>query len=180
MFGQTQVDLFADRTDTQKTLHVSWKPDPFALATDAFTIQWDKKVGYAFPPFCLISRSLAKIRQDKATVVMVTPVWQTQPWYTELMGLSVADPILLPPMADLLMSPTGQKHPLLASGLTLAAWKLSGEMMKVKQYQSQLKNYSAKLLETAQNPLMSPPGRSGYAGVMEGKLIQFKPLWAIS
>ena len=34
---------------------------------------------YAFPPFCLIGRCLARVQQDSAEMVLVTPVWQTQP-----------------------------------------------------------------------------------------------------
>ena len=178
VMGVTHIDLFADRTNTQKHLYVSWKPDPFAIATDAFTITWNQ-VSYAFPPFCLIGRCLAKIRQDKATVIMVTPIWQTQAWYTELLGLSVEDPIMLPPKDNLLISPTGLAHPLLESGLSLAAWKLSGDMNQVSCYQQLLETYSAKRVDRAQNPLMSHPGRSGLAGVTENRLIRFRPLWVM-
>ena len=33
-------DLFASRLNKQFAVYVSFKPDPEALATDAFTIQW--------------------------------------------------------------------------------------------------------------------------------------------
>ena len=55
IWGNMEVDLFADRLTSQKKSYVSWKPDPGAIATDAFTLSWSSLNGYAFPPFCLIS-----------------------------------------------------------------------------------------------------------------------------
>ena len=47
--------------------------------------------------------------------------------------MSVEDPILLPQMSNLLQGP---KHPLVSMGsLTLAAWKVSGEISAVRDYQ---------------------------------------------
>ena len=40
IWGEADIDLFADRLTTQKKVYVSWKPDPKALTTDAFTMQW--------------------------------------------------------------------------------------------------------------------------------------------
>ena len=75
--GPWQVDLFADRVNAQKTQYFSWKPHPGAVKTDAFTVKWQEIQGFAFPPFCLIGRCLVKIRQEQATLVLVTPTWQT-------------------------------------------------------------------------------------------------------
>ena len=52
--GPVEVDLFSNRLNAQLEKYVSWKPDPFALATDAFLLNWKGLKGYAFPPFCLI------------------------------------------------------------------------------------------------------------------------------
>jgi len=35
---------------------------------DAFQIHWDKSLNYAFPPFCLIGRVLAKLQREKSLV----------------------------------------------------------------------------------------------------------------
>ena len=51
---------------------------------------------YAFPPFSLLPRVLAKIRYDKALVLLIAPVWPTQSWYPLLLQLSTVQPILLP------------------------------------------------------------------------------------
>ena len=64
-----------------------------------------KLVGYAFPPFAMIDRCLAKVAQDQATLVVSTPTWNTQPWFLRLLSMAIANPILLPPQQDMLSSP---------------------------------------------------------------------------
>ena len=63
IWGSVEVDLFADRLNTQKKQYVSWKPDPGAIATDAFSINWKSLTAYLFPPFSMIARCLAKIKK---------------------------------------------------------------------------------------------------------------------
>lgn len=40
----------------------------------------------ANPPFSKIEMVLAKICADAATVSLILPVWQTQPWWAEALG----------------------------------------------------------------------------------------------
>ena len=58
-----------------------WKPDPGAKMTDAFSCKWNGKMMYAFPPFCLITRCLAKLSKDGGEMILVTQTWNTQLWY---------------------------------------------------------------------------------------------------
>ena len=44
---------------------------------------------YANPPWTLIGRVLAKIAEDGARVLLVTPHWKEAPWYELLMELTV-------------------------------------------------------------------------------------------
>ena len=55
-----RTDLFATRINTQLTRFVSWKPDPDAYHTNAFTHSWTEGLTYAFPPFNIIGRVLKK------------------------------------------------------------------------------------------------------------------------
>ena len=72
ILGTAEVDLFANRLNTQKNRYISWKPDPGAVAVDAFTVQWTKMQGYAFPPFCMIARCLAKVRKEQASQILTS------------------------------------------------------------------------------------------------------------
>ena len=38
--GPCTVDHFASRLNNQLPLYMSWRPDPYAMATDAFTVSW--------------------------------------------------------------------------------------------------------------------------------------------
>ena len=113
VMGLCQIDLFATRLNHQLDYYVSWRPDPFAMATDAFQITWRNYQGYAFPPFALVGKCLQKIHQEESTVVLVAPVWETQWWYPYLLQLLIDYSLLLPVYLDLLSDPFERKHPLL-------------------------------------------------------------------
>lgn len=65
-FGEPEIDLFASRSNRQLEMYISWKPDPDAFCTDAFSRSWSNKYCYLFPPFSLISRCVRKMREDCA------------------------------------------------------------------------------------------------------------------
>ena len=60
--GPCTVDLFASRLSAKLPTYYSWRFDLGATAVNALTQPWKTVRGYAFPPFCLISRCLTKIR----------------------------------------------------------------------------------------------------------------------
>ena len=84
---QCDVDLFATRLNHQLPQFVSWRQGPFALGTDAMRIPWIGWRGYAFPPFVLISRILRKVREEKSMILLIAPVWESQPWYPALLSM---------------------------------------------------------------------------------------------
>ena len=79
------IDLFASRLDCQLHPFVSWKPEPGAWAINAFSICWADFMFYAFPPFSILRKVLAKVQQDGATGMQVTPLWPTQPWFPRVL-----------------------------------------------------------------------------------------------
>ena len=178
IWGEADIDLFVDRLTTQKKVYVSWKPDPKALTTDAFTMQWADQKMYAFPPFCLVGLCLAKVRRDQASLTLIAPVWPAQTWYPTLLEMSVSAPILLPALEDLLHSPQGVPHPLILSyGLTLAAWRVSGVGSKQQVFRKNLQICSWNQDVLVQGQHTRPLGKDGGAGVWRGRLTPFRPLW---
>ena len=128
--------------------------------------------GYAFPPFCLVGKVLAKVRKDQSLLLIITPVWQTQPWYAALLAMSVQHPIILPNLTTLLQRPHGQKHPLQEGNqLQLVAWKVSGKLWKVREYKNSLPHLSQIPEGQGQYLITNRPGESGLAGVVNGRLI---------
>ena len=62
LLGPLSTDLFASRLSTQLLSFVSWKPDPQAMAVDAFTVDWGSIPGKlcANPPWNLVGRVLSQ------------------------------------------------------------------------------------------------------------------------
>ena len=79
-WGTPEVDLFASRNNSKLTKYVSWHPEPESWRVDAFSLTWNNKYYYVFPPFSLISRVTRKIRMDNSHAILVVPMWETQPW----------------------------------------------------------------------------------------------------
>ena len=79
---------------------------------------------YAFPPFFLIQHVLSKIQQDQVhTVTLITPCWQTQLWYPQVLGILIRRPILILSSTTLLVDPKGNLHPLMLNEThILVAW----------------------------------------------------------
>jgi len=103
LLGPLSTDLFAIRLSSQLPVYMSWKPDPLAVTTDAFTQDWTSLPGklYANPPWGLIGRVLSLIHsQGLQKLVLVTPVWKAQAWYPLLLQMLVRAPILSPQSPD--------------------------------------------------------------------------------
>ena len=62
--------------------------------------------GVCIPPFGLLPRLLAKVRQSLGLeLTLVAPFWPLRPWFPDLLELLVEIPILLPYRRDLLHQP---------------------------------------------------------------------------
>ena len=126
-FGRPEIDLFASRMNNKLSNYFSWRPDPFASGINAFAHSWDKKYGYAFPPFNQISKIIYKLTEHPSCIIiLICPFWPSQPWFPSLSKYFVDFPLLLPSHSSLLRCP-GQPnlvHPLLPK-MQLVACKLS-------------------------------------------------------
>ena len=89
VFGKPEVDLFASRLNHKLDRFVSWKPDPQAIAVDAFSLDWANDMFYAFPPFSCVGRVVEKILEDNAEGILVVPHWPTRPWWGRLIALNL-------------------------------------------------------------------------------------------
>ena len=125
LWGRFDVDLFASRLNFKIPSYVSWRPDPNAMFVNALSMNWHNYSFYAFPPFSLIGTCLQKIQQDRATGVVIVPLWPAQPWFPVLLYLLTGNPRILPCSKTLLtQSHNGALHPL-RNQLRLIACKLS-------------------------------------------------------
>lgn len=91
------VDLFATRVNCQVPRFFSFRPDPAALAVDAFHQPWASELPYANPPPALIPRILAKVQLEELDqFILVAPLWRTQHWWPILLRMICDWPLQLP------------------------------------------------------------------------------------
>jgi hypothetical protein len=121
------IDWFASSQNAQLPRFYSWSDTSKSAAEgfDAFSFGWSDEVGYMFPPFNLLPRILSKIRQDRARVLLIHPVWPGALWAPSLNEITVTREILAQ-SADLLRYPASPnlRHPM--TDLRLAASWLDG------------------------------------------------------
>ena len=174
--GPLEVDMFASRLTHQLPRFFSWRPDPLAEATDAFAQSWREFRGYANPPWCLLLTTLSKIREQEAQVLLIAPVWKTQPWYPLVLEMLVDFPRLLPRREDLVISPTEKEFIMPAGVPQLAAWPLSGRNVEQEAFQRKLLGYSGHHGEGKQHLIMNQSSENGVAGARRGIEIPFRDL----
>jgi len=172
-----QVDLFTSRLNHQLEKYVSWQPDPQAWRTNAFSISWKNLQAYAFPPFNLITLVLQKVYRDKCTLLLVTPLWMTQPWYPQALELSCMIPLLLPKQNRILTLPHDQErlHPLERT-LQLVVWTVCGNDLKIRDFRKGLQNCYVNRGVQRQISNISQHGSLGWAGVVDNCQIPFHHL----
>ena len=108
---------------------------------------------------------------------MIAPVLHNQIWFPHLLNDLADTPILLPPIPDIVTSPTGQNHPLATQGhLSLAAQPVSGDPSMQEDYQNELWTSSRNHGDNRQNQLTPVLGDNGIVGALDDRLIQLQPL----
>ena len=127
LLGPLSVDLFASRLSAQLPLYVSWKPDPLAMGTGAFSMNWTTLPGkiYANPPWDLIGRVLSTAQSQRVQeMVLVAPVWKAQAWYPLLLQMLVREPLIIPHSQETIQSECLNNLPDIIP--QLAVWVISG------------------------------------------------------
>jgi hypothetical protein len=170
--GPLEVDLFASRLTAHLPRYFSWRPDPLAEGTDAFLQDWSHILGFANPPWCLLGRVLAQVHTQQAQVILIAPVWKTQPWYPVLLNMLVSMPLLIQRQPQEVFLEVHRQSPVEVRP-QLAVWPISGIDSETKAFQSSLQPCS--WLHGGQRPhdLMTHSFRSGLAGVLSDLQIPF-------
>ena len=172
--GSPDVDLFATRLNTQVKKFCSWEADPDCSFVDAFTIDWKQFVlPYMFPPFSVLNHCIRKIREDQAEGILLVPLWPTQVWFTNVMAMVIQPPLLIKRSKNLLYLPNQNTvHPLWKQ-MTLVVCRVSGNLMKVKEFQKKLPQYSWRLGDQVQESNIRLAFENGFRIVVKGKLMNF-------
>ena len=159
IYGTPIIDLFASRLNKQLSNYYAWKPDPKAIAIDAFLQNWNKGLMYTFPPFRINCRVLQKVMAAEATIILIAPIWPTQSWF--------AKPSKCWPSSHV-------KHPL--DKIRVAAMSLSGDRCKQLVYrQGSLRSLPAPGVMVPKNNTKRTSS-NGNNFVVNGTQIQFQPI----
>ena len=101
-----QIVLFATSANHRCSIYFSHFRDPMSAGTDAFLQSWEGLQAYAFPPVAIIPLVLVTLRASTGTeLTLVAPHWAQCPWFSDLLQLSLAPPVVLPARHDLLHLP---------------------------------------------------------------------------
>ena len=107
---------------------------------------------------------------------MVTPAWFSQPWWPQILALSVEPPHLIPSRPDIMVPTSPTMPPLFENPPQLVVWRVSGIPAKQTDFRSHLPDCSSLHGENRQARVMTLHGENGLAGVINGKLIPFLAL----
>ena len=131
---------FICKPTEQLDTFVSWFPEVGAHRNDAFSFSWHEFSPYIFCPFNLMGKVVMKIVTDKLQkALLIIPHWRSQ--FPTIVSNLIPLPIRLPCHRDLLTLPhNNQVHPL-AKKMRMVAVVLSGDSLKVAEFQSSFWNH---------------------------------------
>jgi hypothetical protein len=129
-FGPHTCDLFASRRNALCQRFFSRWLDPSAADFDAFAQDWTlEENAYAHPPYAIMGRVLAHVREQRATITLVAPLWAAHSWFSDLMELSIEVPRVI--VCDNLVAPVlPTRFPPRQPRWLTAVWRISGDDSK--------------------------------------------------
>ena len=127
LMGNPVVDLLASRLNHQLPQYITWRPDPFSQGTNAMHQDWSQDYLCA-SPFLPYEQNFTVGQERTPSMLLITPTWPTQPWYSSLLQMSLETPVIHPRISSLLKDPLWKEHPLITNKTTLrlVVWKISG------------------------------------------------------
>ena len=177
-WGNPSIDLFATCLNAKLPLYCSLVPDPQAVFEDAFRHPWDDLDLYAFPPFALVGRVIARVQQSlRVAMTLVAPLWPEKEWFADLLLLLTQPPLVLPCWDRLLRQPHCNLFHQGAHALNLHAWRLSSETTESRAFREGLLESCQGSSENLPLACTSRDGSSSVVGVVEGALLQSTPLY---
>ena len=177
-WGAPSLDLFATSLNAKLPRYCSLVPDPQAAFEDAFAHPWDDLDVYAFPPFALLSRVIARVRESsRLEMTLVAPLWPAKEWFADLLLLLTQPPLALPRWNRLLRQPHFDRFHQGVHALNLHAWRLSSVTSESRAFREELRESCPAASETPPRDCISHGGRSSVVGVVEGVLLQSTPLF---
>ena len=148
-WGSPTLDLFATHLNAKLPLYCSLILDPQALFEDDFRHPWDNLDTYTFPPFHLVERVVARVREtSNLSMTLVAPLWPEKAWFAELVPLLTQPPLALPLWDRLLCQPHFHWFHGGVHALNLHAWRLSIVSSESRAFREELLEMSSCVRES--------------------------------
>ena len=172
------IDLFAMSLSAKLPQYCSLVLDPQAVFEDAFHHPWDNLDMYTFPPFPLVGRVVARVRDTQSlSMTLVAPFWPEKEWFADLLVLLTHPPLALLWWDQLLRQPYFNRFHHGVHALNLHSWRLSSVSSESRAFR---KDLLLRCPAASGHPLPActrPSGCSSVVGVVEGALLQSTPLF---
>ena len=178
VWGNPSIDLFATSLNAKLPLYCSLVPGPQAVFEDAFRHPWDDLDLYAFPPFPLVGRVIARVRESsRVAMTLVAPLWPEKEWFADLLLLLTQPPLALPWWDSLLRQPHCNLFHQGVHALNLHSWQLSSVTSESRAFREGLLESFQRVSDPPPRASTSRGGRSSVVGVVERALLQSTPLF---
>ena len=165
-WGSPTIDLFATHLKWKLPLYCSLIPDTQAVFEDAFRYLWNHLDVYAFPPFHLVERVVARVRETpNLFMTLVAPIWPEKSWFVDLLLLT-QPPLALPPWDRLLRQPHFHRFHGGVHALNLHTWRLSSISSESQDFRDEL---LASCPDMSESPLHACTSRNGSCGWCRGR-----------
>ena len=173
IFQEPGGQSFCNPTDLPTTALLQLETRSTSRSDGCLPPGLDPSQGLCQPPWNLVVRVLSKVEERAADLILVAPIWPSQPWYPKLLGLLVANSMIINPQEEVMAEIAAQLQELTPP---MAVWPISGNTTRVKNFQVRLQTSCCYHGERSGHNPVTHCVRNGSAGVLNGKQIQFQDL----
>ncbi|KAK5892478.1 hypothetical protein CesoFtcFv8_012851 [Champsocephalus esox] len=109
-YDRAAVDLFASKENAQCQLFFSMRDLNAPLGVDVLVHNWPPGLLYAFPPLALIPPTLARVKEQRHTLILIAPPWPAMYGLAEIYQLLCGKPWQPPLRRDILSQAQQQQQ----------------------------------------------------------------------
>ncbi|CAG9135193.1 unnamed protein product [Plutella xylostella] len=123
VFGHPQIDLFASKNAHVVNRYCTMDfLDQQAEFCNAFTQEWNYRLGWLFPPPYLVPKILIHLNKCQGQYILITPRWERTFWMPDLKSRVLQGPIQIEKLKETLVDTATMRPPPKIDSIILEAW----------------------------------------------------------